>query len=188
MRGLEDRTEGIIAKQLAKHGGSISYGEGGTSGMNNLELDMLLNSLKEECKAYAERVVFQNSEKLIEQRHNSEMLLEGRCNAFSVEMERKYRDMYMEYKAELELADTERRLTSITQQSDLIDQFHKIKTEVFLKLDLFEQKEIENKMWVERQMHACVQDLSRLVDKKMSENEAVVKKLLLKNSSTSTLQ
>ena len=40
------------------------------------------------------------------------MLLEGRCNAFSVELERKYRDMYLEYKAELELVDTERKLSS----------------------------------------------------------------------------
>ncbi len=39
------------------------------------------------------------------------MLLEGRCNAYSVELERKYRDMYMEYKHELELMDTERKLS-----------------------------------------------------------------------------
>jgi hypothetical protein len=58
----------------------------------------MLNTVKEEMKAYSERIVFQNSEKLIEQRHNSEMLLEGRCNAFSVELEKKYREMYLEYK------------------------------------------------------------------------------------------
>ncbi len=61
-------------------------------------------------KTYAERIVFQNSEQLIKEKHKSEMLLEGRCNAFSVELERKYRDMYLQYKAELELADTERKL------------------------------------------------------------------------------
>jgi len=93
----------------------------GGGGINNLELDLMLNSLKEEMKAYAERVVYQNSEKLIEQRHKSEMLLEGRCNAYSVEMERKYRDMYMEYKHELELMDTERKLSQKSTQSDLID-------------------------------------------------------------------
>ena len=37
-------------------------------------------------------------------------------------------------------------------------------------------------------MQACVQDLSRLVDKKMSENETVVRKLLIKNSSSQTMQ
>ena len=37
-------------------------------------------------------------------------------------------------------------------------------------------------------MHACVGDLQRIVDKKMSENEAVVRKLLLKTSSSQTLQ
>lgn len=37
-------------------------------------------------------------------------------------------------------------------------------------------------------MQVCVLDLQRLVDKKMSENETVVRKLLLKNSSSQTLQ
>lgn len=49
------------------------------------------------------------------------MLLEGRCNAFSVELERKYREMYLEYKGELELADTERKLSSKSTQSEMID-------------------------------------------------------------------
>ena len=40
-------------------------------------------------------------------------------------------------------------------------------------------------MWVERQMHACLQDLQRIVDKKMGENETVVRKLLIKNNSSS---
>jgi hypothetical protein len=166
-------------------GEKISFG---TSGINNLELDHILNSLKEEMKAYAERIVYQNSEKLIEQRHKSEMLLEGRCNAFSVELERKYREMYMEYKHELEMMDTERKLSNKSQQSDLIDQFHKIKGDVTMKLELFEQKELENKMWVERQMQACNSDLANLVDKKMLENESAVRKLLLKNTSTNALQ
>ena len=117
LRGIEDRTEGVIAKNVAKlrngdfgDGSGGGIGSGGGLNINNLELDMMLNSLKEEMKSYAERVVFQNSEKLIEQRHKSEMLLEGRCNAFSVELERKYREMYEEYKKELEIGDTERRL------------------------------------------------------------------------------
>ena len=67
----------------------------------------------------------------------------------------------------------------------MIDQFHKIKSDVTMKLEIFSQKEIENKMWVERQMHAIVQDLQRLVDKKMSENEVAVRKLLLKNGASS---
>ncbi len=67
----------------------------------------------------------------------------------------------------------------------MIDQFLKIKSDVTMKLEMFSQKEIENKMWVERQMHAIVQDLQRLVDKKMSENEVAVRKLLLKNGASS---
>jgi hypothetical protein len=37
-------------------------------------------------------------------------------------------------------------------------------------------------------MQACSNDLSNLVDKKMIENEAAVRKLLLKNTSTTGLQ
>ena len=54
-----------------------------------------------------------------------------------------------------------------------------------MKLEMFSQKEIENKMGVERQMHAIVQDLQRVFDKKMSENEVAVRKLLLKNGASS---
>jgi hypothetical protein len=43
-------------------------------------------------------------------------------------------------------------------------------------------------MWVERQMQVCSSDLGILVDKKMLENESVVRKLLLKNTSTNGLQ
>jgi len=184
LKTTEERTEQATIKHLAK----LQVTGGGAFGMNNLELDLMLTSLKDEVKSYADRVVSQNAEKLIEQRHNSEMLLEGRCNAFSVELERKYRELFLQYKAELELGDTDRRVHQKEREAEMLSQFHKIKSDVTMRLDLFEQKEIENKMWVERQMHACVQDLSRLVDKKMSENEAVVKKLLLKNSSSQTIQ
>jgi hypothetical protein len=109
----------------------------GGGGISNLELDTIINTLKDEMKAYTERIVFQNSEKLIEQRHNSELLLEGRCNAFSIELERKYRDMYLEYKSELELADTERKMSAKSTQSEMIDQFHRIKSEVTMKLEMF---------------------------------------------------
>ena len=126
LRGTEERTEQATVKYIAKLqmggvGGGTGFLSGG--GINNLELDMMFNSLKEEMKTYAERVVSQNSEKLIEQRHNSEMLLEGRCNAYSVELERKYRDMFMEYKGELELADTDNRIHQKTLLGEMLDQF-----------------------------------------------------------------
>lgn len=40
-------------------------------------------------KGYTERVAFQNTEKLIEQKYKSETLLEGRANSFTVDIERK---------------------------------------------------------------------------------------------------
>ena len=57
------------------------------------DIDQRLNSVKEEMKAYAERVVYQNAEKLIESKAKSEMLLEGRCQGFSIELEKKFKDL-----------------------------------------------------------------------------------------------
>ena len=137
LRGTEERTEQATVKYIAKLqmggvGGGTGFLSGG--GINNLELDMMLNSLKEEMKTYAERVVSQNSEKLIEQRHNSEIhlffLLDAtwrkmQCltfvSAYSVELERKYRDMFMEYKGELELADTDNRIHQKTLLGEMLD-------------------------------------------------------------------
>lgn len=65
LRSIEERTEHSIAKYIARlqNGGEKLMIGGGS--INNLELDIMLNSLKDEVKSYAERVVFQNSEKLI---------------------------------------------------------------------------------------------------------------------------
>ncbi len=52
-------------------------------------------------KSYAERIVYQNSEKLIESKAKSEMLLEGRCQAYSIELEKRYKDMFKHYQDEI---------------------------------------------------------------------------------------
>jgi hypothetical protein len=53
LKSTEERTEQTTIKHLAK----LQITGGGAFGMNNLELDMMLNSLKEELKSYADRVV-----------------------------------------------------------------------------------------------------------------------------------
>jgi hypothetical protein len=64
LRGIEERSEQIIAKYIAKlqTGTAISsFGDKlvlGGGGISNLELDHMVNTLKDEMKAYAERVVF----------------------------------------------------------------------------------------------------------------------------------
>jgi biopolymer transport protein ExbB/TolQ len=58
MRAIEERMEQTIAKYIARlQNGDEKLIIGGGS-INNLELDIMLNSLKEELKAYTERVVF----------------------------------------------------------------------------------------------------------------------------------
>ena len=64
LRGIEDRSEQIIAKYIAKlQTGTVTGSSGdklvlGGGGISNLELDHMVNTLKNEMKAYAERVVF----------------------------------------------------------------------------------------------------------------------------------
>jgi hypothetical protein len=60
LRCIEERTEQSISKCIAKlsAGGSGDKLVLGGSGINNLELDMMLNSLKDDLKSYAERIVF----------------------------------------------------------------------------------------------------------------------------------
>jgi hypothetical protein len=64
LNGIEERTEQVIAKYIAKlQTGTMTGGTGekisiGGGGISNLELDTLLNTLKDEMKAYTERVVF----------------------------------------------------------------------------------------------------------------------------------
>ena len=64
LKSIEERTEQIIAKYIAKlQTGTITGGTGekimiGGGGISNLELDTIINTLKDEMKAYTERVVF----------------------------------------------------------------------------------------------------------------------------------
>ena len=52
---FEERAEQAMARQVMK-GAGVPIGGG--AGVNNLELDMMMNGLREEMKAYTERVVF----------------------------------------------------------------------------------------------------------------------------------
>lgn len=64
LRGIEERSEQIIAKYIAKLQTGTATGSSGDrlvlggGGISNLELDLMVNTLKDEMKAYTERVVF----------------------------------------------------------------------------------------------------------------------------------
>ena len=55
-----------------------------------------------------------------------------------------------------------------------------MKVEQQMRNEMFEVKENENEKWVERALKDCVVDLGKLVDKRLVENEVVVRKILLK--------
>ena len=55
-----------------------------------------------------------------------------------------------------------------------------MKVEQQMRNEMFEVKENENEKWVERALQDCVVDLGKLVDKRLVENEVVVRKILLK--------
>jgi len=92
-----------------------------SSGASLIELDQRLNAVKEEMKSYAERVVYQNAEKLIEQKSKSEMLLEGRCQAYTVELEKRYKDMFKHFNDEIAIQEGERRLRAKMIEEEMRD-------------------------------------------------------------------
>ena len=57
------------------------------------------------------------------------MLVEGRCQAFSVDQEKKYKDMLAQFKQNIETEDSERRLKSKALEEELKEQLIKIKNE-----------------------------------------------------------
>eukprot|EP00347_Sterkiella_histriomuscorum_P013165 403365759 len=189
-RTTEERTLMLIDKYFQK----LQYGQGdekakevvqGQSRSSGIDIDQRLNSLKEEMKAYSERVVYQNAEKLIEQKHNSEMLLEGRCQAFSIDLEKRFKDLIKQHKNEIDSQEAERRIKVKIIEEELKEQLQKMKTEAALKNEVTAQKENELKRWIERQLKDTIEDLTKITDQKCIENEVVVRKILLKNGHSS---
>lgn len=60
-----------------------------------------------------------------------------------------------------------------------------MKSEAALKNETNAQKENELKRWIERQLKDTIDDLTKITDKKLVENEVVVRKILLKNGHSS---
>ncbi len=55
------------------------------------EHDKRITALRDELKGYFDRLSFQVTEKLIENKHESETLLEGRGQEFTVKAEQKFK-------------------------------------------------------------------------------------------------
>jgi len=54
--------------------------------------------MREELILHAERVSALNVERLIKEKTQSELLLEGRSQAFSIALEKKYEDLFKNFK------------------------------------------------------------------------------------------
>jgi len=68
--------------------GSPGSGEGAQGTVSSERVDLL----REELKQHVERICMQTTERVIESKHQSDLLLEGRANAFSVDLERKFKE------------------------------------------------------------------------------------------------
>ncbi|CDW91573.1 UNKNOWN [Stylonychia lemnae] len=186
LRSTEERTIMLIDKYFQKlqHGTgdekSTTIIQNIAGGVSLGDIDQRLNSVKEEMKSYAERVVYQNAEKLIESKAQSEMLLEGRCQGFAVELEKRYKELIKQYKDEQDSFETDRKIRVKTIEGQLQEQLAKLKSEAVLKNDIAAQKENELRRWIEQQLKDTIADLGKIVDKKLAENEVLVRKILLK--------
>ena len=87
VRQVEERVLMVIDKYVKTRQGGISAGGGGQE-----QWEQRVENVREEMKAYTERVMYLNTEKILEAKAKSELLLEGRCNAYSISLEQKNKD------------------------------------------------------------------------------------------------
>ncbi len=68
-------------------------------------------------------------------------MLEGRANAFTVEMERKFNEMFRIFTESMKIAEEERRSRSNDMGGDIKEEIIKIKAEAQRRSILFDDKE-----------------------------------------------
>lgn len=88
--------------------------------------------------------------------------------------------MFKEYKEQIEIANSERRVRTKELQEELKQEVQRLKGEWAGIDQKFEQKEQQNKKWIGDMLKDNVGELSKMVDKKLVENEVTIRKLLLK--------
>lgn len=152
------------------------------------DLDDRFNMMKEEMKKYAERVVLQTSEKLLTEKNKSEMLLEGRANAFTIDLERKLEEKLRLFNEEIKIAEADRNLRVKDLGLDIRTDMGKIKSDIERKDSVVDERQDQIKRFFDRSLKDSIMELTSLVDKKMLENEVVVRKLLLKGGGSDALK
>ena len=79
------------------------------------------------------------------------------------------------------MAETERSIRARQLEEELKEQLRVMKGEWKGRMEEWEGRDRERGKWVERQMKEAVADMHKLIDRKLVENEVVIRKLLLKN-------
>lgn len=108
-----------------------------------------MKSLKDEMKTYIERIVLINNEKINEQKNVSEMMVEGRANAFTVDVERKYQEMFRLFSEEVKINERESRLKLKEWGDEVKDDILKVKGDLQRRERQLDERQEDQKKWVE---------------------------------------
>jgi len=81
--------------------------------------------MREELMLHAERISAQNVERLIKEKTQSELLLEGRNQAFAIALEKKYEDVFNQFKQEMLKQQSERNIRFNKSYKDFEDTISK---------------------------------------------------------------
>ena len=114
------------------------------------------------------------------QKTESELLLEGRTQQFAIGLEKKYEDIFIQFKDDVLKQQGERNIRFNNQYKEFDAQIAKSNLELDAKLAKMELREQDQRKWMEMQKMELVRELNTLISKKMSEQEIILKNMALR--------
>ena len=131
--------------------GQQEPGIGDSSKLSIEELDRNMKLLKIELVQHAEKVSMDNAERLIKDKSQSEMLLEGRTQAFAVNLEKKYNQLFKNFRDDVLRQQSERNMRFSEQYDDFQNQINKGRQNMDQTLAKIELRGQDQKKWMEMQ-------------------------------------
>lgn len=116
------------------------------------ELNNRITHVRDELKGYFDKLSFQITEKLIENKHESETLLEGRAQEFTVRAERNFKESFERFKEDQAVFAAEQRTKLKEWEADIQESIAKIKGENTRKDKIYDDVNRETKKWLDGQL------------------------------------
>lgn len=105
--------------------------------------------MKQELILYAKQVSEKNAERIMSQKTESELLLEGRTQQFAIGLEKKYEEIFIQFKDDVLRQQGERNIRFNDQYKEFDAQIAKSNLELDSKLAKMELREQDQRKWME---------------------------------------